>query len=88
MILLISRQIIIAQESLGQFINLLCPNAYTSLTKVDFKKLDNLKLQPLGVYGPKESLFSFLVEMGITDFLRYPLFHSILFDFVLNWAQT
>ncbi|KAH8830109.1 hypothetical protein DL96DRAFT_1706949 [Flagelloscypha sp. PMI_526] len=33
-------KIIIAQDSLAAFVNDLCPGAYTSITKVDFKALD------------------------------------------------
>jgi hypothetical protein len=58
---------VIAQESLQAFINALSPGAYSSLTKVNFKKLDDLLLKPIGVYGSKEEIVKFLREMGSLD---------------------
>ena len=60
-------KIVIAQESLQAFINALSPGAYSSITKVNFKKLDDLLLKPVGVYGSKEEIVRFLREMGIVD---------------------
>ncbi|PPQ72320.1 hypothetical protein CVT26_007277 [Gymnopilus dilepis] len=60
-------KIVIAEDSLKAFINRLSPNAYTSLTKVNFKALDLLNVHPIGVYGPKSSLASFLLDLGILD---------------------
>ena len=60
-------KIVIAQESLQAFINALSPGAYSSITKVNFKKLDDLLLKPIGVYGSKEEIVRFLREMGIVD---------------------
>ena len=57
----------IAQESLKAFINALSPGAYSSITKVNFKKLDDLLLKPIGVYGSKEEIVRFLREMGAVD---------------------
>ena len=55
----------IAQESLQAFINALSPGAYSSITKVNFKILDDLLLKPIGVYGSKEEIVRFLREMGV-----------------------
>ncbi|KAJ6620561.1 hypothetical protein B0H10DRAFT_2188402 [Mycena sp. CBHHK59/15] len=60
-------KIIIAQESLKEFINALCPGAYASLIKVDFKALDNLNIKPLGLYGSKSEIISFLSCRGAID---------------------
>jgi len=60
-------KIIIAQDSLGRFINKIQPGAYKSLTKVDFKALDTGFLQPIGVYGSQESIVSFFLDFGIVD---------------------
>ncbi|KAF8270132.1 hypothetical protein EI94DRAFT_1572312 [Lactarius quietus] len=60
-------KIVIAQESLQAFINAISPGAYSSITKVNFKKLDNLLLKPIGVYGSKEEIVRFLREMGSVD---------------------
>jgi hypothetical protein len=62
---------VIAQESLQAFINALSPGAYSSITKVNFKKLDDLLLKPIGVYGSKEEIVRFLREMGIVDVEMY-----------------
>ena len=35
-------KIIIAQESLGRLMNVLCPSVYVSMTKIDFKALDSV----------------------------------------------
>ncbi|KAF8906874.1 hypothetical protein CPB85DRAFT_1436733 [Mucidula mucida] len=58
-------KIIIDQPSLSSFINDVCPGAYQSMTRVDFKALDRLSLQPIGIYGPKNELASFLVSVGV-----------------------
>jgi len=60
-------KIIIAQDSLGRFINKIQPGAYKSLTKVDFKALDTHFLQPIGVYGSQQSIVSFFLDFGIVD---------------------
>lgn len=60
-------KIIIAQDSLGRFINKIQPGAYKSLTKVDFNALDTCSLQPVGVYGSRQSIVSFFLEFGIVD---------------------
>ncbi|KAF9016568.1 hypothetical protein BDZ89DRAFT_1075488 [Hymenopellis radicata] len=58
-------KIIIDQLSLSSFINDVCPGAYQSMTRVDFKALDRLSLQPIGLYGPKNELAAFLVSVGV-----------------------
>lgn len=60
-------KIVIAQQSLQAFINALSPGAYSSITKVNFKKLDNSSLRPLGVYGSKEEIARFLREIHAVD---------------------
>ncbi|KAF8270133.1 hypothetical protein EI94DRAFT_1572289 [Lactarius quietus] len=60
-------KIVIAQESLQAFINELSPGAYSSITKVNFKKLDDLLLKPIGVYGSKEEIVRFLSEIDVVD---------------------
>ncbi len=60
-------KIIIAQASLGRFINKIQPGAYKSLTKVDFKSLDVRFIQPIGVYGSRHSIVSFFLNFGIVD---------------------
>ncbi|KAI9455150.1 hypothetical protein BJY52DRAFT_1224767 [Lactarius psammicola] len=60
-------KIIIAQESLQEFINALSPGAYSSITKVNFKILDNVVLKPFGIYGSKEEIVRFLREINAVD---------------------
>ena len=60
-------KIIIAQDSLREFINALSPGAYTSLTKVDFRALDNLMIKPMGVYGSRQEIVRFLLSIGAID---------------------
>jgi len=60
-------KIIIAQESLQEFINALSPGAYSSITKVNFKILDDLVLKPFGIYGSKEEIVRFLREINVVD---------------------
>ena len=67
----------VAQESLQAFINTLSPGAYSSITKVNFKKLDDLLLKPIGVYGSKEEIVRLLCEMDAVDVEMsvYPSMH-------------
>ncbi|KAJ7509859.1 hypothetical protein B0H11DRAFT_2270198 [Mycena galericulata] len=53
-------KIIIAQDSLRELIDVLSPGAYASLTKVDFNALDKRSIKPLGLYGSKSEIVSFL----------------------------
>ncbi|KAF9525383.1 hypothetical protein CPB83DRAFT_772200, partial [Crepidotus variabilis] len=60
-------KVIIAQASLSNFINKVSPGAYKSLTKVDFKVLDSFIVQPIGVYGSRESIIDFFLEFDIVN---------------------
>ncbi|KAI5998961.1 hypothetical protein F5J12DRAFT_286001 [Pisolithus orientalis] len=60
-------KIIISQDSLKAFINGVCPGAYASLTKVNFKALDRYIVKPVGVYGSKEEIVRFLSELQVVD---------------------
>ncbi|EIN14302.1 hypothetical protein PUNSTDRAFT_41556 [Punctularia strigosozonata HHB-11173 SS5] len=60
-------KIIIAQDSLGCFINDISSGAYTSLTKVKFSALDQVHLQPIGVYGSKSEIVKFLRFKNVID---------------------
>ena len=70
-------KIIIAQESLQEFINTLSPGAYSSITKVNFKILDDLVFKPLGIYGSKEEIVRFLREIHAVDDIAYVLLFSV-----------
>jgi len=60
-------KIVIAQQSLQEFINALSPGAYSSITKVNFKILDNVILKPFGIYGSKEEIVRFICEIKAVD---------------------
>ena len=60
-------KIVVAQKSLQAFINALSPGAYSSITRVNFKALDDLLLKPIGVYGSREEIVRFFREMGVVD---------------------
>ncbi|KIM52559.1 hypothetical protein SCLCIDRAFT_549343 [Scleroderma citrinum Foug A] len=60
-------KIIISQSSLKAFINTVCPGACASMTKVNFKDLDQYVIKPVGVYGSKEEIVRFLLELGVAD---------------------
>ncbi|KAF8548149.1 hypothetical protein OG21DRAFT_1501183 [Imleria badia] len=60
-------KIIIAQDSLEAFLNCVCPGAYVSMTKVDFKALDDYVIKPVGIYGSKEEIVRFLLELAAID---------------------
>ncbi|KAF8122291.1 hypothetical protein EV363DRAFT_1404993 [Boletus edulis] len=60
-------KIIISQNSLEAFINNVCPGAYASMTKVNFKALDHYVIKPVGIYGSKEEIVRFLLQLGVVD---------------------
>ncbi|ETW76255.1 hypothetical protein HETIRDRAFT_442401 [Heterobasidion irregulare TC 32-1] len=57
-------KVVIAQESLGELINVLRPGAYHSMTKIDFKALDHTSIKPVGVYGSKPEIVKLLLSAG------------------------
>ncbi|KAL1684093.1 hypothetical protein EV122DRAFT_200466 [Schizophyllum commune] len=68
-------KVIIAQDSLARFLNDVCPGAYQSLTKVDFKSLDKLSVKPIGVYGSKSEIVKL---MQTTKVVNDRLAHQLL----------
>ena len=73
-------KVIIAQDSLQRFINAISPGAYTSLTKIDFRILDQLSIKPLGIYGCKDEIVRLLQSIGAVDEKMYVvLFPPILY---------
>jgi len=57
-------KVIIDQESLKRFVNEVSPGAYASLTKIDFRALDNASIKPVGVYGSRERIVDLFLEVG------------------------
>ena len=66
-------KVVIAQQSLQAFIDALSPGAYSFITKVNFKRLDNCSLKPLGVYGSREEIVRFFREIHAVDEITYVL---------------
>ena len=64
-------KIIISQNSLKAFMNDVCQGAYISMTKVNFKTLDNYVIKPVGVYGSKEEIVRFLLQLAAIDETMY-----------------
>ena len=60
-------KVIIDQESLKRFINKVSPGAYVSLTRIDFRALDNASVKPVGVYGSKERIVDLFLEVGAIE---------------------
>ncbi|KIK75394.1 hypothetical protein PAXRUDRAFT_19040 [Paxillus rubicundulus Ve08.2h10] len=60
-------KIIISQNSLEAFITTVDPRAYASMTKINFKALDNYVIKPVGIYGSKGEIVRFLSELGVID---------------------
>jgi len=60
-------KVIINQESLKHFINMVSPGAYVSLTRIDFLALDKANIKPVGVYGSKERIVDLLLEVGVIE---------------------
>jgi hypothetical protein len=60
-------KVIIAQESLGKFINDIRPGAYTSMTNVNFGTLDAVHLKPLGIYGSHMEIVRFLMRLNFVN---------------------
>ena len=60
-------KVIIAQDPLKRFINTICPGSYASVTKVDFKALDEFMIKPLGVYGSKVEIVRFLRSLDAVN---------------------
>jgi hypothetical protein len=60
-------KVIIDQGSLERFVNNVSPGAYVSLTRIDFRALDNASIKPVGVYGSKERIVDLLLEIGVIE---------------------
>ncbi|KAG8783755.1 hypothetical protein FRC15_004586 [Serendipita sp. 397] len=60
-------KILIAQESVSLFANLVHPGSYRSTTQVDFRALDKHTIKPRGIYGSMTSIADFLVKLGCID---------------------
>lgn len=71
-------KVIIAQDSLGAFLNNIRPGSYRSPTQVNFHELDIECVQPLGIYGSKEEIVKFLQKLGVVEDAVYALFLDVI----------
>ena len=53
-----------SHESLGCFINDVCPGAYSPVIPVDYGFLDEFNVNPLGIYGSRSKIVEYLVDKG------------------------
>ena len=60
-------KIIISEAPFRAFINSICPGAYSSVTRVNFKALDELGIKPVGIYGSKQEIVRFLLHLRVID---------------------
>ncbi|KAF8267054.1 hypothetical protein EI94DRAFT_1830340 [Lactarius quietus] len=60
-------KVIVAQDSLQRFINTISPGVYASITKVDFKILNQFSIKPLGIYGCRDEIVRLLQSFGAVD---------------------
>ncbi|KAI9455071.1 hypothetical protein BJY52DRAFT_1388982, partial [Lactarius psammicola] len=80
-------KVVIAQQSLQVFINALSPGAYSPITKVNFKILENIVLMPFGVYGSKEEIVRFFREIKAVDHSAYVFFIMSFFYWYLGGSE-
>ncbi|KAF8607202.1 hypothetical protein BDV93DRAFT_467878 [Ceratobasidium sp. AG-I] len=60
-------KVIIDQYSLGLLLNKLMPGSYESVSRINFKALDELTIKPKGVYGSKSEIAKFLQSIHCID---------------------
>jgi len=48
------------------------------MTKVNFKDLDQYVIKPVGIYGSKEEIVRFLLELGVTDGAVYVVYYVLV----------
>ncbi|KAH7337487.1 hypothetical protein B0J17DRAFT_663174 [Rhizoctonia solani] len=64
---------VIDQLSLQRLLNTIRPGSCPSTTEIHFQDLDNLSIKPLGVYGDRHEILSFLHRVGCLDDHSYAL---------------
>ena len=60
-------KIVISEAPFQEFINAICPGAYSSVTRVNFKALDELGIKPIGIYGDKQQIVRLLSQLRVVD---------------------
>ncbi|KAL4072312.1 hypothetical protein J3A83DRAFT_4188311 [Scleroderma citrinum] len=60
-------KVVISESPFQAFINGICPGAYSSVTRVNFKALDELGIKPIGIYGSKSQIVRLLSQLHVVD---------------------
>ncbi|CAE6431445.1 unnamed protein product [Rhizoctonia solani] len=60
-------KVLIDQRYLSRLLNTLLPGSYESVSKIDFKALDQCTIKPLGIYGSKPEIIRFLLQINCLD---------------------
>ena len=84
-------KVVISEASFQEFINAICPGAYSSVTRVNFKALDELGIKPIGIYGDKQQIVRLLSQLRVVDeFMLVPLSSilSILLENLYSQSRT
>ena len=58
------QKVVIDQESFSRLINTFTRGAYRSMSKIDFKALDEGSINPIGIYGSQSEIVRFLQRLG------------------------
>ncbi|CAE6373871.1 unnamed protein product [Rhizoctonia solani] len=63
----IVEKVVIDQTSLHRLLNIVQPGSYDSVSRINFKALDQLSISPVGVYGTQPEIIKFLQKTRYID---------------------
>ncbi|CAE6468702.1 unnamed protein product [Rhizoctonia solani] len=63
----IIERVVIDQHSLHSLLNIVQPGSYDSVSKINFRSLDQLAIKPTGVYGNRSEIVEFLRRTQFLD---------------------
>ncbi|KAF8685043.1 hypothetical protein RHS04_00827 [Rhizoctonia solani] len=63
----IVEKVVIDQQSLHRLLNIIQPGSYDSVSKINFRTLDQLSIKPTGVYGSQPEIVEFLRQARLLD---------------------
>ncbi|EUC60520.1 cytochrome P450 family protein, putative [Rhizoctonia solani AG-3 Rhs1AP] len=63
----IIEKVVIDQLSLHRLLNIVQPGSYDSVSRINFKALDQLSIRPIGVYGTQSEIIKFLQQTQYID---------------------
>ncbi|KAJ1300984.1 hypothetical protein OPQ81_003408 [Rhizoctonia solani] len=63
----IVEKVVIDQNSLHRVLNVVQPGSYDSVSKINFKALDDLSIKPTGIYGNRSEIITFLWKAQYLD---------------------